>query len=110
MLANSFSYLPILHDGIWKIVSDVDIIRYLRSASSFTTRKEIDAEKQRPLSAKISDAISKGVLDPVPAKCCSLADTIPFVLGQMETRPVLVIEDIGGEKRLVGIVTPFDLL
>jgi CBS domain-containing protein len=110
MLANSFSCLPIFHDGSWKIIPDSDIMKYLRRSSNFTKWGDIQSENKQRLSATIADAISEVALKPLEAKHCLPSSTIPELVNIMSHNPVLVIEVIGKVKRIVGIVTPFDLL
>lgn len=110
MLANSFSWLPISHNGVWMIISDADIMHYLRRSSSLTARKEIEAEKCRRLSATLAEVMTEGGLIPVPATRSAPGNTIANLVGIMKNHPVLVIEGNEGAERLVGIVTPFDLL
>lgn len=110
MLANSFSCLPILYDGKWNLISDVEIMKLIRKPSLLKDYNEIQNEKLQRLSMKLDAGLKDRSIVPTLAKCCSPYDTIPELLEKMDSFPILVIEENDGEKRLWGIVTPFDLL
>lgn len=103
MLANSFSCLPLLHGKEWLIITDAAVMHYLCKASSKKAKDE-------RLEANLGDLINKKAIEFSKAVDCHPNETIPEVLDKMSHLPVLVLENIGGENRLVGIVTPFDLL
>ncbi len=95
MLANSFSFMPVMRENGWHLVSDLDLIRHLR-----TKKRE------------------KGLVDALrdleENLCAAVLCTVDTVLKDAVTelgnsqRPLLVHR--AGEQSLIGIVTPFDLL
>lgn len=98
MLTNSFSYLPVCVDGKWKIISDYAIASYLRSVNS-EERKERLAKR---LSESVKDDLEK-------AETCDENTDVSAILDKLRKntgKPILVISD----KKLVGILTSFDLL
>jgi CBS domain-containing protein len=104
MLVNSFSYLPVSTEegegrGTWQLISDVRLARYLR----------VDGEvsKER-LIHKLQQAVGSGDLQLFSAQTCNPEDDIKTVLQVLEGLPALVLSP--DNKRLVGILTPFDLL
>ena len=103
MLANSFSFLPILWAGEWHFVSDTMIMRYLHGASNRDDKKE-------RLQKQIQYVIQAGEIKPTPAVYCPPKNTIVQLLAEMVDGPILVVEEAGGTSRLLGIVTSFDLL
>lgn len=107
MLANSFSFLPIFiggeSGGHWKLLTDVVVMRFLRSAES-------KADSQRRLSAPIGDAIAKGELEATGAVCCPPHTLLSELLLKINHLPVLVTQEFDGKPRLLGIIAPFDLL
>lgn len=105
MLANSFSYLPVeVEESKWKLVSDLEVSKYLR--------KEVDGDKRRDKLAKTLDEASKSGLTLLDAVAVKDADTVATALDKLNDKcrpPVLLVTDVA-EKRLLGIVTAFDLL
>ncbi len=67
-------------------------------------------ERNRLLAMTIDSAIEQNRIEPERAICCSPTDLIRAVVPQLNQLPILVIEREGGMQRLVGILTPFDLL
>ncbi len=103
MLANSFSHVPIFLNGEWLIVSDLVLMRFLHGATNAK-------EKLSRLSMQIGAVIDSGEIARVRAVCFELQTTLDQLVAGMQDLPVLVTQDIGGTSRLLGIVTPFDLL
>lgn len=104
MLLHSFSFLPVRREDGWYLVSDCAVAQYLAGQNSAEgDRKRID----QALARSIEEASAEGLLlepgsdvRPTCSKAEALARTSP-------SRPLLVTD---AEGRLLGIVTPFDLL
>jgi CBS domain-containing protein len=96
MLANSFSYLPLLIGHNWRLLSDGSIAKYIQ-----TNRKEL-------LARTVEEAV-KDSLQLEPAQCCNpdtpAADAVRIFSG----KPLLVVDKKDNEI-LIGIITAFDLL
>jgi len=103
MLLNSFSYIPLLlleeGSSSWKLISDFSLAQVLRVSPN-------KQERRRRADLSIEEAVEKhGLL--LTEACCVLAKDEPAaVLDKSEGKPALVFHS----GRLVGIVTPFDLL
>ena len=101
MLANSFSYLPVWPAAEdtphWGLVSDFQVAWYVRGCN----------RKDR-LAGTLEDAIKCG-LSLERAITCSADTPVTEVLDMSAGKLVLVVEGDQPE-RLLGIVTPFDLL
>lgn len=104
MLANSFSSLPLELNGSWHLVSDVALMRFLRSAQS-------REERTLRLATSIGEAVrpETGLQLQSPVLCRS-TDSLESLLSNLKDGPVLVMDHLGGQTRLCGIITPFDLL
>jgi CBS domain-containing protein len=98
MLADSFSFLPVLFDGEWKVVADYKLAKWLRTAPN-------DGERKVRLITKLDVARKMGLelVDPVIA---GNEDVVSKVLANSDGRPILVVD----KDRLLGIATPYDLL
>lgn len=103
MLANSFSSLPVFKDGRWHCISDLTIMRFLHGAAD---AKDLKAR----LSAQLEVAISAGEILPDVAMCWTPDSKLVEIVAAMQAGPALVIDSRSGTSRLVGILTPFDLL
>ena len=107
MLANSFSNIPVCVESSgprkWKILTDTAIMQWIRGAAT-------KAEKDRRLSRSIHEALTQGAIVAEEAFCCGLGTPIADVIPRLNHLPTLVIEDINGQDRLVGIIMPFDVL
>jgi len=100
MLVNSFTYLPVLPtEGStnWLFVADFHIAEYLRKGD----RKDRLA---KTLKEAVDDQLSLE-----QASTCYPSTPISDVLEISKGKPVIVVEE-EHPKRLLGIVTPFDLL
>jgi len=103
MLANSFSCLPIYFEGKWQLLCDTVIMRFLR-------KEPAPAHFSERLEMRISSLVEKKHIELAPAICCSPKDTLDVIVKKMTYLPVLVTKEIESHARLLGIVTPFDLL
>ena len=102
LLVNSFTYLPVsVPQGKtrWQLVSDYAIADYLRKG---------DKRKER-LATTLEKALEEADLELEPAGICHPDASINEILELSSGKPVLVVE-AGQPDRLLGIVTPFDLL
>jgi CBS domain-containing protein len=101
MLKNAFTYLPYLEerDGAvtWKLVSDYHLAYYLRTGN----RKQL-------LAKTLSEAIAGG-LTLSDVKTCTASTHVAEAIKTSRGLPLLVI-DRESKERLIGIVSPFDLL
>lgn len=112
MLTNSFSSLPIFDGDRWKIIRDSQIVAFLRS-------KDVNIDRKSRLGMTIKEVMgNRSTLLQVPKVYFDPNATIiqaaeHFANHQNDTI-VLVIDDeyIGEQepKRLLGIVTAFDIL
>jgi hypothetical protein len=105
MLANAFSYLPISLDGkTWHLVSDHSIAKHLLSGGA-EYRK---AELARPIMEVLKSnrrILTKAQTIPKETNACDAVSKIKNGI------PVLVMDSVGaGKPRLVGLVSPADLL
>jgi hypothetical protein len=104
MLANSFSFLPVLAvapaSPKWTLLSDFSLAEYLRAASS-------PAERRQRLASRLGEVVEAGNIALIDAPVCRPEDHIGELLKLSQGRPVLVI---GSDSSLRGIVTPFDVL
>jgi hypothetical protein len=101
MLANSYSYLPVLKDRQWYLISDVAIAVYLGAERE-------GPERKRRLASTLDKAFSDvGVtqIEPKPDST-SLADA----LEALRHVPALLIYRASDKDNLAGILTAFDLL
>ena len=99
MLAHSFSFLPLLREGKWEILTDANLAKYLAA-----TEKKEDRRKET-----VEDAINKkdGKLKVVKAAEVKPCYTKQEALNEMDGKAAVVLDK---KKELVGIITPFDLL
>jgi len=101
MLANSFSYLPVLkQDDRWYFVSDLRIAQYLRAKAS---------ERNERLAQSLSDAATHNNALLNEAKCYPAETAIDEILPDFSAVPILVCRR-DEPKDLLGILTVFDLL
>jgi hypothetical protein len=103
MLANSFSYLPVLtgndEQPVWQVVSDSSIVRYLR------INGEVSSER---LIQTLAQAIDCGALKLSPVQKCGADERLDALSQAPNGLPTLVVSPDG--RSLLGILTPFDLL
>jgi hypothetical protein len=102
MLENAFSYLPMLKDDKWFMVSDLVVAQWL-----------LRPKGETPMNCTM-DALTETI--PLPeAPLLPRIMKIHAALRELEERrlPGLVVEDTGtaqGRSRLLGMITPFDAL
>jgi len=110
MLENSFSFLPVKEtpggESPWKLVSDLELARYLRTASNSNGR-------QSRLVQNLAEVHKAGHIHLRDTKNCGpealISDLFKRCDGQNDWGglPILVCN---GSSDLIGILTPFDLL
>lgn len=100
MLAKSFTYLPVWRSPDWLLVSDYHVARYLREGREGCRKAKL---------AMTLEEAGKKCLHLEKASTCFADCPIDKVLEMSGGKPVLVVEEEQAE-RLLGIVTPFDLL
>ena len=104
MLLNSFSYLPVKKDNSehkWYLVADYKIARYLRSCE--------EDERKRRLASPLESVVKKDHETLIKARCCGPSDELEGILKELETEPMLVVND-DDKDRLLGILTGFDVI
>jgi len=63
MLANSFSYLPVLYDGKWRVISDFNIALYLRTSNNEDNYEEPSLnERKKRLAKPLQDVFKENKL------------------------------------------------
>lgn len=101
MLENSFTWIPFLHDGTWKALSDHALIRFLNGnhdSLQKVTLKEVLSE-QYHLRVHTLEIFPEDT----PTNEMGLVEALAYA-------PVLVSSENKSPERIVGIVTAFDLL
>lgn len=105
MLTHSFSFLPVRIDHGWKLISEMSIARFLQAASSSADRKK-----------RLAKSIA-GAVDVEASLVCAAKEVCPATeISTLFESPIqdhgriwLVIETDGSD-RLLGILTPFELM
>ena len=98
MLASSFSFLPVLNEQKqWCLLSDFAIATYLGASR---------AERKKRLALPLDNAAEVNL---ALAECVTEETSVEDALKVLKEAPLLVCRD-GNSKRLVGIVTAFDLM
>jgi len=116
MLINSFTYLPLFDGSEWKVISDHAVARYLSNCSN--------SERKKRLIQTIAQAKSNGLSldDGLVVRLVNGSDTkhanlinidgepveLSNLVNQSKGSPILVTAE--DNKRLVGLITPFDML
>lgn len=98
MLANSFSYLPIFYKEEWRLISDLEISRYIQESKDDKDRRE-----------RLSICFYKSGIEPTKTKNVNAKESIDKVMKDWKGLPVCVTVE-NSSKEIVGILTPFDLL
>jgi hypothetical protein len=101
MLANSYSYLPVLNNQQWYLISDAAVAIYLGAERDSKERKRRLASTFE----KASSSLGVKPIDPKP-------DTTPLAdaLEALKNEPVLLIYRAPDKDILAGLLTAFDLL
>lgn len=105
MLTHSFSYLPIKIGTEWKLLTDVNLAKYLAQAKSNKKWKKLMWETVECAKEKACEKEKKLKLECV--KTVEQTDSKKCALDKMNGKAAIVT---GGDEDLVGIITPFDLL
>jgi CBS domain-containing protein len=104
MLTNSFSFLPIQgENGEWKLISDVAIVQHLRRATNRDQRGKL-------LGKQVQKALDDAEITLTTCGHVPPDEPIEEVAKGISQLPVLIVEADGKTKRLLGILTAFDLL
>jgi len=105
MLLNSFSFLPVLNDAgepTGELIADCSLACYL-----------VGSRKER-LAQKLGEVAESGGIKLLATAKCQSNDKVRQILSDVtmndERLPILVIDEQGGRKHLIGLVTAFDLL
>lgn len=101
MLEHSFSFVPILKAEKWILISDCQLMAYLRRAETNSARTAL-------LSQSVDDAISNSLRYQIANFCCD-SDLIRDVARQIKRYPLLVQME-GRPEAIVGIISAYDLL
>lgn len=109
MLSCSYSVLPVYHDGKWKLLTDCAVFRWLRfDRNSAEVNKRVRSQRKHSTLQEAIDCAE----DPIGLKVteprqpdCPLTDA----LDDLCKGAALIVAPENSE-RLIGIVTPFDLL
>lgn len=100
MLTNSFSYLPIRVDGVWRLISDRWIVQHLRDVSGRVRRRQ-------PGMA-LDEVLAGNVVQELPVAPWAFRNRpIDELKAAITELPILIVDS---EQNLLGIVTAFDLL
>ena len=102
MLTHSFSFLPVLHQGRWHLLSELAVVNYLYPMSRDS--------KGVALAEPISAAVTAGLIL-LAAKEVSTSDEVADLLNSTAPTPNptlwLVVDK---ENRLTGVLSPFELM
>ena len=102
MLMHSFSFLPVMHNEKWKLLSEMAVVAFLQPKTK--------SERAKGLAQSLSDAVQAG-LKLIPAKTLKPTMEIGPLVAKSSIRPVptlwLVVESKG---RLTGVLSPFELM
>lgn len=97
MLANSFSYLPVQHTNEWKLIGDARLAAFLRSRN-----------RSHLLTRTLGDAVVDGLLLDTPTVLRPNESVAAALKGVQRGLYIVVAQE--DESRLLGIISPFDLL
>jgi CBS domain-containing protein len=101
MLTHSFSFLPVLIDDVWMMVSELGMARYLRSGGSW----------KKLLATPIEFAYKKDGLSLIKATIVNLKDDIHPLLNptsENSSPNLWLVEETPG--KLCGVISPFELM
>jgi CBS domain-containing protein len=109
MLLNSFSFLPVLVENgtevTWHLLSDRTLAQFLRSPDE----GDVEKVRRKRLATILEVAVSEGSLRLESAVCCNPSTPVEKISGLIGDQPVLIV-DSQDERRLLGLITAFDLL
>lgn len=107
MLTNSFSTLPIYWEGEWKILSDAELVAFLRKAPSNRdvrgNRLGLTLREAHAAGLRFAEAVVK------PPKT-TLAEVAERFVDLPAVQVILVCETGPADRGLLGIITAFDIL
>jgi CBS domain-containing protein len=104
MLTNSFSFLPVQDtDGVWKLLSDISVVKYLKRAKNTQSRNEL-------LGKQLYKALEGQEIELTECERFTQGNSVEDIAKSIGNAPVLIIENDGDKERLLGILTAFDLL
>lgn len=102
MLTHSFSFLPILHNNRWQLLSELAVVGYLHPLNR--------EQKELALAKPVEYAVGAG-LKLLPAKKVKPTDAVSTLIAASAARPTptlwLVVE---AKNRLTGVLSPFELM
>lgn len=100
MLTNNFSFMPVLDEG-WKLLSDTEVAKLLRSQPS-------NGQRKNALALTLEETLEKTPSILVEVKTVEAGETVDALLATEKPAdgPVLVLKS----SRLLGILTSFDLM
>jgi CBS domain-containing protein len=113
MLANSYSYLPVL-DGTWKIVSASSVARFLGRDATGAARNELLAMPLQDAAKMAPDLLKVAANEEISPDA-----GLPDALTKLESADVLLVidpQEVNSEngksetRKILGILTAFDLL
>lgn len=100
MLTYSFSFLPVLRDKRWQLISEGALARYVRGKGDWSEL----------LSATVKQASSNGLVL-IDAKVVTLEQDVGELLAEEDedyAARLWLVED--GNKRLCGVLSPYELM
>jgi CBS domain-containing protein len=104
MLTNAFSFLPLKDtNGVWKLLSDVSIVRYLKHTGT-------DKDRNKLLGKQVQKALEDGEIELTDCNRISEEESVDDIARAMNHVPVLIIKKDGNNEDVIGILTAFDLL
>jgi hypothetical protein len=105
MLANSFSYLPVFIGNKWKLLSDYNVARFLRTVPPEQTA--VARERKDRLATLVRDAIAADPSIVEEAVTVNPDEQVNETIRSINSKPLLVVDN---QNNLVGILTSYDLL
>lgn len=102
MLLHSYSFLPIFHEGSWKLLSELAVVGFLHQLSR--------EDKAKALAKPIGIAVSEGLILLAAEKVLP-TDKVSELVSRSIAQPTptlwLVVKD---QDRLIGVLSPFELM
>lgn len=99
MLTHSFSYLPVLVEAKWKLISDLNVIKCLNQESV--------GKRKGLLGKTIEELVRNGDLALEEAPTASDQASISDLKQNITHLPILIVDQ---QDHLLGIISAFDLL